>query len=102
MTELEQRAVIKFLWKEGFPTKEIRERLQAVDGDTASALPSVHLWIKEFRFGRDDIVDQTRPGRPPIDNLDADMLRVLQHSSFATVRSIPEEMGVSHETVHRR
>jgi transposase len=102
MSELEQRGVIKFLWKEGCPAKQIRERPETVDGDASYAPPSVYYWVKEFRCGRDDVVDQTRPERPSIDNLDADILCVLQHSPFATVRSITEEAGVSHETVHRR
>jgi histone-lysine N-methyltransferase SETMAR len=102
MSELEQRAGIKFLWKERCPAKEIHERLQAVDGDAAYAPPSVYYSVKEFRCGRDDIVDQTRPGRSPIDNLDGDILCVLQYGPFATVRSIAEEVDISHETVHRR
>jgi hypothetical protein len=85
MNELEQRAVTKFLWKEGFPGKKLDERLQAVYGDAVYALPSVYFWVKEFNCGREDIVDQLRPGRPPTDNLDADILCARQHSPFTTV-----------------
>jgi transposase len=102
MSEHEQRSVIKFLWKEGCLAKTIHTRLQAVYGDVAYALPSVYLWIKEFKCGREDIADQPRSGLPPIDNLDANILCVLRHSPFGTVRSIAEELGVSPETVHRR
>jgi AraC-like DNA-binding protein len=102
MSELEQRFVIKFLWKEGSPTQNTHARLQAVYGATANTLPSVYFWIKEFRCGREGIGDQPRSGRPPIDDPDADILCVLHHSPFETVRSIAEEVGVSSATVHRR
>jgi hypothetical protein len=42
MNELEQQAVIKFLWKEGYLAKNIHGRLQAIYGDTVHALPSVY------------------------------------------------------------
>jgi hypothetical protein len=37
-----------------------------------------------------------------IDNLDADTLCVLEHSRFATPRSISQEVSVLQKTVHRR
>lgn len=43
MGELEQRPVIKFLSKEGWLAKSIRDGLQAVYGDTAYTLPSVYF-----------------------------------------------------------
>jgi hypothetical protein len=102
MSELEQGTVIQFLSKEGRLAKRFHERLQAVYSDAAYVLPSVYFWVKEVKCGREDIVDQPRPGRPPIDNLDADILCVVRHPPFATVRSISEEVGVLHETVYRR
>jgi hypothetical protein len=43
MRELEQRAVIKFLWKEGYLAQQFHEGLQAVYGDAAYALSSVYF-----------------------------------------------------------
>jgi hypothetical protein len=97
MSGLGQRTGIKFLWKEGCFAKIIHDRLQAVSGDGAYALPSVYLGIKEFKGGREDIVDQPRSEGPPINNLDADILYVLRHG-----HSIAKEAGVSFETVLRR
>jgi hypothetical protein len=51
MGEVEQRSVIRFLWKEGCPVQNIYARLQAVYGAPAYALPSVYFWIKEFKCG---------------------------------------------------
>jgi hypothetical protein len=94
--------VIRFLWKEGYPAQYIHARLQAVDGAPASALPSVYFRIKEFKCRREDIGDQPHSGRPPIGNLDTDILCVLHHRPFETVRSIAEQVCVSAATVNRR
>jgi hypothetical protein len=73
MSELESRTVILFLWTQGCLAKRIHEQLQAADGDAACALPSIDFWAKEFKCKREDIVDQRCHGRPPIDNLGADI-----------------------------
>jgi transposase len=99
MTEFEQRALMKSLWKEGCLAKNIHERLQAVCGDAAFSISSVYFWVKEFECGRENIFDQPRQGRPSINNLYADGLCVLRDSPFTTVRSISEEVSVSPETV---
>jgi hypothetical protein len=102
MNQLGQRPSIKFLWKEGCLAKDIHHRLQAVYCHAAHALPGVYFWIKEFQCGREGVVDQPRSRRPAIDNLDADIVCVVQHSQFGTLRSIADEVSVSPETVRRR
>jgi hypothetical protein len=77
VSEFGQQYVMKFLWKEGCLAKNIHDRVQAINGDAAYAFSSVYFWIKEFKCVREDIVDQPRSGRLPIDNLDADILCAL-------------------------
>jgi hypothetical protein len=102
MSEFKQRADIKFRRKEGCLTENIHDRPQAFYGYAAYAVTSTYFWIKEFKCARADIVDQSRSGRDPIDNLDADISCVMRQSPFRIFRSIAEEVGISPETVHRR
>jgi hypothetical protein len=50
MSELEERAVIKFLWKEGYFAKRIDEKLEGAYGDAVYAFSSVYFWAKEFKW----------------------------------------------------
>jgi hypothetical protein len=87
---------------EGCLAKSIPDRLQLIYGDASYALSSVFFWIMEFKGEWEEIVDQPCSGPPLINNLDADLLGVLWHSPFGTVRLIIEEVGISPETMHRR
>jgi hypothetical protein len=71
MSDLKSGTVINFLWKQSCLAKNVHDALQAIEGQAACAAPSVQFRAREFERGQSDIVDQPRPGRPPIDNLDA-------------------------------
>ena len=60
----EQRAVIKFLTKEGCKAKEIHDRMCKVMGKDASDYSTVCRWSLAFKRGRESIDDDPRPGRP--------------------------------------
>jgi len=102
MTDLELRSVIKFLWIEEVPGPEIQRRLSMAYGDSAYSLTSVYRWIRLFKCGRTNVEDDERSGRPPIDDLDASIIHVLNHDPFSTVRVIADNLGVSVSTVYRR
>ena len=61
---IEFRAVIKFLTKEGAKTKEIHWRMADVYGDSSPKYSTVAKWSAEFKHGRDSLEDDPRPGRP--------------------------------------
>ena len=62
---IKQKAVIKFLLKEGIAAREISDRLRNVYGESALSYPTVRRWVAEFKGGRSDIIDNPRSGRPP-------------------------------------
>jgi hypothetical protein len=58
-----QRAVVKFLVKEGNSAAVSYERLSGMYGDTCMGASSVRRWVKHFKDGNTDIADQPRCGR---------------------------------------
>jgi hypothetical protein len=57
MSELQQRAVIKFIWKERCLANNVHGRLQAVDGHTASALSWAYFWIQKLNCSRENFIN---------------------------------------------
>jgi hypothetical protein len=64
MFKIEDRVVIKFLTKEVKSPAEIKQRLDAVCGESSPPYSSVKEWAKQFRLGTESIEDDPRQGRP--------------------------------------
>jgi transposase len=64
MFKIEYRTVIKFLTKEGKSLAEIKQRLDAVYGESSPSYLTVKEWAKQFCLGRESIEDDPRQGRP--------------------------------------
>jgi hypothetical protein len=59
----------------------------------------VRFWIAEVQSGRQDLYDEIRTGRLPLDDLDAKIMAILDKSSFESARSIAETLDIAHSTV---
>jgi hypothetical protein len=99
MMEYDQRVIIRFLSNDGIAADEITGRLQAQFVEHAYKLRIVRFWIGEVRFGRQDLHNKIRTGRPPLDNVDAKNLAILDKSPFESARSIAERLRVSRTTM---
>lgn len=64
LMKIEQRAVIKFLTKEGNTPSQIKLRMLPVFGDSCPSDFTIKFWCKQFKSGRDSLEDDPRSGRP--------------------------------------
>ena len=64
MEKEQYRSVIRFLFLEGKSRSEIKERLDAVYGDSSPSMATVKNWFNEFQRGRTSVCDEPRPGAP--------------------------------------
>jgi Mn-dependent DtxR family transcriptional regulator len=97
--ESDQRVIIRFLCKERVSPEDILTRLEAQFGDPTSCPRSARGWCQYARQGREDLHDEVRSGRPPIDFLEIRILALLDEQHFQSAYSIAEALGVSYSTV---
>ena len=101
---IEFRAVIKFLTKEGAAkAKEIHRRMADVYGDISPKYSTVAKWSAEFKHGRDSLEDDPRPGRPA-DVISQEMIdrveRLVLNSRRIKVAELASEHGISNGSVY--
>jgi hypothetical protein len=99
--EYDQRGIIKFLWNDGIDVHDIADRLQAQFAEHAYKPRVIRFWIAEIWLSRQDLHDEIRTGRPPLDDLDTKILAILDKSPFESVYSISERLFVADPTVLR-
>jgi hypothetical protein len=99
MMEYDQRVIIRFLSNERIAADETTTRLRAQFAEHAYKLRTVRFWIGEVRFGRQNLHDEIRTGRLPLDDVDANILAFLNKFPFESARSISERLRISHVTV---
>jgi hypothetical protein len=95
----EQRVIIRFLHNEKVDPHAIHQRLHAQFGLDTYGLRTVQYWCQLFTLGRDDLHEKDRPGRPPIDYVDAEILGCLQKEPFSSSHSLAQTLNLSQSTV---
>ena len=98
---IEFRAVIKFLTKEGAKAKEIHPRMADVYGDSSPKYSTVAKWSAEIKRGRDSLEDDLRPGRPA-DVISQEMIdrRLELNNRRIKVAELASECGISNGSVY--
>ena len=98
---IEFRAVIKFLTKEGAKANEIHQRMADVYGDSSPKFSTVAKWSAEFKRGRDSL-DDLRPGHPA-DVISQEMIdhveRLVLNNRRIKVAKLASECGISNGSV---
>ena len=100
---IEFRAVIKFLTKEGAKAKEIHRCMADVYGDSSPRYSIVAKWSAEFKHGRGSLEDDPRPGRPA-DVISQEMIdrveRLVLNKRRIKVAELASECGISNGSVY--
>jgi hypothetical protein len=62
-------------------------------------LRTIQFRVPEVRIGRQDLHDEIRTGRSPLDDLNANVLAILDKYPFESARSITDTLRLAHSTM---
>jgi hypothetical protein len=60
---------------------------------------TIQFWITEIWRGYQDLHDEIRSGRPPLDDFDGKIFTILDKSSFESAHSISERLIIAYSIV---
>lgn len=96
------RAMIYYDYKWGLTYKDSHENLTSVFGALSPSLATVCYWFREFKRGRSDVKDESRPGRPPTAVTPENVIKVewlIKESRNITHREIQDELKIGSRAV---
>lgn len=96
-SSLEQRYAIKFCSKLNKSLAETHQLIVQAYGDSALSYSQVSRWLKAFKKGREEVVDEPRAGRPSTSTTDDNLARVrdlLNSDRRLSVRMIAETLNI--------
>lgn len=100
MDKIEQRAVIKYLFKKGLTPKNIHNDMTETLGESAPSYTTVKKWVAEFKRGRESIEDDPRSGRPTTSTTPENIHKVcdlILENRRLTIKEIADTIGISYE-----
>ena len=95
--QMEQRSVIYYLTRKNTKTKDIKAELDQVYKEQALSISQVYYWM--FILGREDLNNESSPGRTPDEGIDSSILLVLEKDPRATAHNIAHKLGLAVSTV---
>ncbi|XP_044313292.1 uncharacterized protein LOC123037293 [Drosophila rhopaloa] len=102
MEKGQYRSGIRFLFLEGKSRSEIKERLDAVYGDSSPSMATVKNWFTEFQRGRTSVFDEPRPGAPKTSTTEDNVTKIhdlVLADCRLKIREIAETVGMSKDRV---
>ncbi|XP_070855320.1 protein GVQW3-like [Drosophila suzukii] len=103
MENEQYRFVIRFIFLEGKSRSEIKERLDAVYGDSSPSMTTVKNWFNEFQRGRSSVFDEPRPGAPKTVTTEDNVTKIhdlVLADRRLKIREIPKTVGMSKDRVN--
>ncbi|GFV97154.1 protein GVQW3 [Trichonephila clavipes] len=101
---IEQRIVVKFHFKLGKTATETYNLLKEVYGSECLFRALVFEWFKRFKDGRQDVEDDSWPGRPSTSKTDENVEKVaslIQSDRRLSIRAIAETVNIDKECLRQ-
>jgi hypothetical protein len=98
--EIEQMYVVTYLHRKGMKLPAIVTELAAVDYEDVFDENRAKYWLHEMKLHHSNLSDRQSSGRPPIEDIDARILQVLEAEPWSSVRMIAEFLKIPASTVH--
>ena len=102
MIKTQIRSNIKFSVHAGVSIEKCIATLQKIYGKTCPSERTIRHWFGKFADGETSLDDLPRSGRPPIVNLDQQILETLQEHPHASTTFLAECLGVDRDTIKER
>ena len=102
MTDIENRAVVKYLVLKKMKPKEIYEDMLATLEDKAPSYATMKRWASLFKHGRESLKDDPRSGRPSssVNDETADQVeQLVMNDRRLTVRYLAAAVGIGINSV---
>ncbi|GFX43394.1 protein GVQW3 [Trichonephila clavipes] len=99
---IEQRIVVKFHFNLGKTATETYNLLKEVYGSQCLSRARVFEWFKRFKDGRQDVEDDSQPGRPSTSKTDENVEQVaslIRSDRRFSIRAIAETVNIDKECV---
>jgi transposase len=98
--KIEERDVASYLHRKGMKLTAIVSELAVIYQEDAFDENRVKYWLHEIKLHRYDLSDRPSSGRPPLADIDARILQVLEAEPWFSVRMIAEFLKVPASKVH--
>jgi hypothetical protein len=85
---------MKFLLSEKRDAVEIHSKIVQAFQEDGYTLSSVYEWIRVFKTGSINVLDDARVGRPRLDHIDSKILSVLKQMNFRVFGLLHKSWGL--------
>lgn len=102
-SEVEFRAIVRFLKRKGLTGAEIINELREVYEEECPSKSFVYNWMREFGSGRTSVFDEKCGGRPIEigDTKEQEVSTIIRNNRRITIRELSTRVNVSLDSCHR-
>ncbi|XP_025157458.1 histone-lysine N-methyltransferase SETMAR-like [Harpegnathos saltator] len=94
----EIRYILQYHYNQREKAEQAAKKVCAVYGLNIVSNATAKRWFQRFRSGNMDVEDETRSGRPIVENVDK-IMEIVESDRHASTYSIAQELKISQKTV---